>query len=164
MFLISFKFPARSEQVEHCFLSRTLYRASYQSYCPNISCKMAGLAETWSNVEVRSVIPFLRLKGTSPAEIHRQLVEVGCCEEASYRCTITPGHVQPTARVSCYGPKIGRYYTILPTALTWHRVIFISLDHWRSTWVEGDSQPTVKFSKPSYPGFRRLTLISSMLG
>jgi hypothetical protein len=37
---------------------------------------MAGLAETWSNIEVRSVIRFLRLKGTSPAEIHRQLVEV----------------------------------------------------------------------------------------
>jgi hypothetical protein len=37
---------------------------------------MAGLAETWSNIEMRSVIRFLRLKGTSPAEIHRQLVEV----------------------------------------------------------------------------------------
>jgi hypothetical protein len=67
MFLISFKFPARSEQVEHCFLAQTLDRPSYQSYCPNISCKMAGLAETWSNIEVRSVIRFLRLKGTSPA-------------------------------------------------------------------------------------------------
>jgi hypothetical protein len=76
MFLISFKFPARLEQVEHCFLSQTLDCASYQSYCPNISCKMAGLAETWSNTEVRSVIRFLRLRGTSPAEIHRQLVEV----------------------------------------------------------------------------------------
>jgi hypothetical protein len=76
MFLISFAFPARSEQVEHCFLSETLDRASYQSYCPNISCKMAELAETWSNIEVRSVIRFLRLKGTSPAEIHRRLVEV----------------------------------------------------------------------------------------
>jgi hypothetical protein len=32
MFLISFKFPARSEQAEHCFLARTLDRASYQSY------------------------------------------------------------------------------------------------------------------------------------
>jgi hypothetical protein len=30
--------------------------------------------------------------------------------------------------------------------------------------VEGDSQPTVKFSKPSCPGFKRLTLISSVLG
>jgi hypothetical protein len=29
-----------------------------------------------SNIEVRSVIRFLRLKGTSPAEIHCQLVEV----------------------------------------------------------------------------------------
>jgi hypothetical protein len=76
MFLISFKFPARSEQVEYCFLSRTLDRTLYQSYCPNISCKMAGLVETWSNIEVRSVIRFLRLKGTSPGEIHRQLVEV----------------------------------------------------------------------------------------
>jgi hypothetical protein len=37
---------------------------------------MAGLAETWSHIEVRSVIRFVRLKGTSPAEIHRQLVEV----------------------------------------------------------------------------------------
>jgi hypothetical protein len=37
---------------------------------------MAGLAETWSNIEVRSVIIFLHLKVTSPAEIHRQLVEV----------------------------------------------------------------------------------------
>jgi hypothetical protein len=76
MFIISFKFPARSEQVEHCFLSRTLDRASYQSYCANTSCRLAGLAETWSNIEVRSVIRFMRLKGTSLAEIHRQLVEV----------------------------------------------------------------------------------------
>jgi hypothetical protein len=76
MFLISFKFPAKSEQVEHCFLSLTLDRASHQSHCRNISCKMAGLAETWSNTEVRSAIRFLRLKGTSPAEFHRQLVEV----------------------------------------------------------------------------------------
>jgi hypothetical protein len=45
MFLISFKFPARSEQVEHCFLSQALDCASYQSYCPNISCRMMGLAE-----------------------------------------------------------------------------------------------------------------------
>jgi hypothetical protein len=37
---------------------------------------MAGLAETWSNIEVRSVIRFLWLKGTSPAEIHHQLVQV----------------------------------------------------------------------------------------
>jgi hypothetical protein len=37
---------------------------------------MAGLADTWSNIEVRSVIRFLHQKGTSPAEIHRQLVEV----------------------------------------------------------------------------------------
>jgi hypothetical protein len=129
MFLISFKFPARSEQVKHCFLSRTLDRASYQSYCRNISCKMTGLAETWSNIEVLSVIRFLRLEGTSPAEIHRQLVEVSCWKEASYCCSITPGHTQSTASVSCYGTTIGRYWTILPTALTWHRVIFISLDH-----------------------------------
>jgi hypothetical protein len=145
MFLIPYKFPARSEQVEHCFLSRTLDRASYQSYCRNISCKMAGLVETWSNIEVCSVIRFLRLKGTSPAEIHCQLVEVaihrndlGCCKEASYCCTITPGHTQPTVHVSCYGATIERYWTILPTALTWHRVIFISLNHRKSTWVEGD--------------------------
>jgi hypothetical protein len=77
VFLISFKFPARSEQVEHRFLSRTLGLPSYHLYCRNISCKMAGLAETWSNIKTRSVIRFLRLKGTSPAEIHRQLVEVG---------------------------------------------------------------------------------------
>jgi hypothetical protein len=37
---------------------------------------MAGLAETWSNIEVRSVIRFRHQKGTSPAEIHRQFVEV----------------------------------------------------------------------------------------
>jgi hypothetical protein len=77
MFLISFKFPARSEHVGHRFLSRTLDRASYQSYRRNISCKMAGLAETWSNIEVRSVIRCLRLEGTSPAEIHRQLPWTG---------------------------------------------------------------------------------------
>jgi hypothetical protein len=34
---------------------------------------MVGLAETWSNNELRGVIRFLQLKGTSPAEIHRQL-------------------------------------------------------------------------------------------
>jgi hypothetical protein len=76
IFLISLKFPVRSLQVEHLFLSRILDRASYQSYCPNICSKMAGLAESWSNIDVRSVIRFLRLKGTSPAEIHGQLVEV----------------------------------------------------------------------------------------
>jgi hypothetical protein len=178
MFLISFKFPARSEQVEHCFLSRTLDRASYQSYCPNISCKMAGLAQTWSNIEVLSV-------GTLPAEIHRQRVEVYGANVMSRKhvwvwCTAfdngrtdvqdeqrsgrpsTATHSQPHAWV-VNGAKIERYWTILPTALTWHRVIFISLDHWKSTWVEGDSQRTVKFSKPC-PGFRRLTPISSMLG
>jgi histone-lysine N-methyltransferase SETMAR len=37
---------------------------------------MAGLAGTWSNIEVRSVIRFLHQKGTSPAVLHRQLVEV----------------------------------------------------------------------------------------
>jgi hypothetical protein len=36
---------------------------------------MAGLAKPWSNIEVRSVIRFLRLKGTSPVEIHRQFLE-----------------------------------------------------------------------------------------
>jgi hypothetical protein len=36
---------------------------------------MEGLAETWSNIEVRSVIRILPLKGTSPAEMYRQLVE-----------------------------------------------------------------------------------------
>jgi hypothetical protein len=76
MFLISFKLPARSEQVENCFLSRTLDGASYQSYYPNISCNMAGLAERWSNIGVRSVIRFLRLKATLPVQINRQLVEV----------------------------------------------------------------------------------------
>jgi hypothetical protein len=171
MFLISFKFPARSERVEHCFLSRTLDHASYQSYCPNISWKMAGLAETWSNIEVLRVIRFLRLKGSSPAEIHHQLVEAYGANVMSRRhvwvwCTAFDNGktgVQGQQRVVT-ALKIGRYWTILPTALTWHRVIFISLDHWRSTWVEGDSQPKVKFSKPSCPGFRRLTLISSMPG
>jgi histone-lysine N-methyltransferase SETMAR len=37
---------------------------------------MAALVKTWSNIEVRSVIRFLRVKGTPPSEIHRQLVEV----------------------------------------------------------------------------------------
>ncbi|KAJ4432490.1 hypothetical protein ANN_21109 [Periplaneta americana] len=39
---------------------------------------MPAHTETWSNVELRSrsVIRFSCLKGTSPAEIHRQLVEV----------------------------------------------------------------------------------------
>jgi hypothetical protein len=65
MFLILFKFPARSEQVEHCFLSWTLDHTAYQSYCPNINCKLAGLAKTWSNIEVHSVIRFLQLEGIS---------------------------------------------------------------------------------------------------
>jgi hypothetical protein len=112
VFLISFKFPARSEQIEHCFLSRTLDRASYQSYCPNISCKIAGLAKTWSNIEVRSVIRFLRLKVTSPAEIHRQLVGVYGSNVMSRQhiwvwCTAFDNG--RTARVSCYGATIGRY-------------------------------------------------------
>jgi hypothetical protein len=167
MFLISSKFPARSEQVEHCFLSRTLDRASYQSYCRNISCKMAGLEETLSNFEVRSVIRFLRLQA------HHQLKFIANL----LRCTVLR---------SCHGNTFGfgapplitaGQHTWVVTALqlggtgpsslpalTWHRVIFISADHWRSTWVEGDSQPTVKFSKSSCPGFRRLTLVSSMLG
>jgi hypothetical protein len=165
MFLISFKFPARSEQVEHCFLSRTLDRASYQTYCPNISCKMAGLAETWSNIEVRSVIRFLRLEGTSPAEIHRQLVEVYGANFMSRK------HVW----VWCSAFDNGQPHAWVVTALQlggtgpsslqpWPGTEWfaISLDHWRSTWVQGDSQPTVKFSKPSCPGIRRLTLMSSM--
>jgi hypothetical protein len=85
MLLISFKFPVRSEQVEHCFLSLTLGRTSYQSYCPNINCKMAGLVETWPNIKVRSVIRFLRLRGKSPAEIHCQLVEVYCANVMSLK-------------------------------------------------------------------------------
>jgi histone-lysine N-methyltransferase SETMAR len=90
---------------EHCFLSQTLDRASYQSYCPNISCKMAGLAETWSNIEVRSVIRFLRLNGTLPAEIHRQLVEVtirrkwpGLLRRGVVLHDNARPHTQPTAR------------------------------------------------------------------
>jgi hypothetical protein len=78
MFLNSFKFPARSGQVEHCFLSRTFDRASYQSYCPNISCRLAGLAETWSNIEVRNVIRFLRLKGTFIANLLSCTVLTSC--------------------------------------------------------------------------------------
>ena len=38
--------------------------------------QLAALTETWSAIEVRSVIRFLRLKKNSSAEIHRQLVEV----------------------------------------------------------------------------------------
>ncbi|KAJ4441240.1 hypothetical protein ANN_11091 [Periplaneta americana] len=37
---------------------------------------MAVHTETWSNVEVHNVLQFLVLKGTSPGEINRQLVEV----------------------------------------------------------------------------------------
>jgi hypothetical protein len=37
---------------------------------------MVGLVEAWSNIEVHSVIRCLRLKGTSPAEIHHKLAEV----------------------------------------------------------------------------------------
>jgi hypothetical protein len=93
---------------------------------------MAGLAETWSNIEMRGVIIFLRLKGTSPAEIYRQLAEVYGANVMSRKhvsvwCTAFDNC--RTARVSCYGATIERYWTILPTALTWHRVIFISLDH-----------------------------------
>jgi hypothetical protein len=120
MFLISFKFPARSEQVEHCFLSWTLDRTSHQSYCPNISCKMAGLVDTSSNTEVRSVIRFLRLKGTS-AEIHHQLVEMYGASVISQKHIWVWGTAFDngrTARVSCYGATTGRYWTILPTAMT----------------------------------------------
>ncbi|GBM80657.1 hypothetical protein AVEN_87034-1 [Araneus ventricosus] len=37
---------------------------------------MAALKNTWAAIDVRSVIRSLRLKKTSPAEIHRQIVEV----------------------------------------------------------------------------------------
>ncbi|GBM22216.1 hypothetical protein AVEN_273407-1 [Araneus ventricosus] len=37
---------------------------------------MEALAETGSEIEVRSVIRFFNLKKTDPAEIHRQLVKV----------------------------------------------------------------------------------------
>jgi transposase len=37
---------------------------------------MMGMAETWSNIEVHTVIRFLRLKSTSPAKTHRHVVEV----------------------------------------------------------------------------------------
>jgi hypothetical protein len=89
---------------------------------------MAGLAETWSNIEVHSVIRFLQLKATSPAEIHRQPVEVYGANVMSRKhvwvwCTAFDNG--RTAPVSYYGATIGRYWTILPTALTWHQVIFI---------------------------------------
>lgn len=45
-----------------------------------------------------------------------------------------------SANYTCelYG-SLGRgYWIILPTAPTWHPVISISLDHWRSIWVVGD--------------------------
>jgi hypothetical protein len=96
------------------------------------SCKMAALAERWSNIELCNVIRFLRLKGTPPAEIHRQLVDVygaNVMLQKHFWVWCTAFDNDRTARVSCYGATIGRYWTILPTALTWHRVIFISLDH-----------------------------------
>ncbi|GBL87202.1 hypothetical protein AVEN_270488-1 [Araneus ventricosus] len=37
---------------------------------------MSPLTDTWSAIEVRSIIRFLRLKKISPAEMHCQLVEV----------------------------------------------------------------------------------------
>jgi hypothetical protein len=116
-----------------------------------------------------SVIRFLRLKGTSPAKIHRQLVEEYGANVMSRKqvwvwCTAfdngqSQAWVVTALQLGGTGPS-----SLQPWPGTeW---FFISLDYWRSTWVEGDSQPTVKFSKPSCPGFRRLTLISSirMLG
>jgi hypothetical protein len=78
------------------------------------SCKMAGPAETRSNIEVRSVIRCLRLKDTS-AEIHRQLVEVCGANVMSRKhiwvwCTAFDNG--RTARMSCYGATFGRYWTI----------------------------------------------------
>jgi hypothetical protein len=110
MFLISFKFPARLEQVEHCFLSWTLDLASYQSYCLTIRCKMGGgLEETWSHIEVRSVITFLRLNGTSPAEIHCQLVEVYGATVMSWK------HVS----VWCTACNNGQSHAWVVTAYNW---------------------------------------------
>jgi hypothetical protein len=164
MFLISFKFPVRSEQVEHCFLSRTLDCASWESYCPNISCKMAGLAETWSNLETRSVIRFLRLKGISPAEIHRQLVEVYGGNVMSLKhvwvwCTAYDNcrtHSQPHAWVV--------------TALQLGGTETSSLQPWPGTewfsplWIIEEAPGRKAIRKPSWPGFRRLTLTSYMRG
>lgn len=37
---------------------------------------MASKLETWSKLEVRSVVRFLTAKGLAPAEIHKELVMV----------------------------------------------------------------------------------------
>jgi hypothetical protein len=46
------------------------------SYSHKIGLKMAGLLETWSNVEEHSVVWFLHVTGVTPVEIYSQLVDV----------------------------------------------------------------------------------------
>jgi hypothetical protein len=100
---------------------------------------MAGLVEIWSNIEMRSVMRVLQLKGTSPAEIHRQLVQVYGANVMSQKhvCVWSTAFYngrtdipdeQRSGRPST-STTDDNDWTILPTTLTWHRVIFISLDH-----------------------------------
>jgi hypothetical protein len=50
------------------------------SYSCKISLKMAGLLETWSNVEEHSVVWFLHVNSVTPMEICSHLVDVyGAC-------------------------------------------------------------------------------------
>jgi hypothetical protein len=83
---------------------------------------MAGLLETWSNVEVCSMIRFLHVKGTRAAEIYRQLLDMRM--EDIIRLHI---NARPATLVS-YGAMSGRLCTAHNTALTSHQVISISSD------------------------------------
>ncbi|KAJ4438686.1 hypothetical protein ANN_14633 [Periplaneta americana] len=70
----------RAAAADHSVITQPLEDTDVASDHRNISYKMAACTETWSNMEVCNVIRFLRLKDTSPAEIHRQLVELYCAK------------------------------------------------------------------------------------
>ena len=78
IFPISLECPAKPEQIEHCFATWPLDGAT----CPSDSSTSLGRWQRlWKHGQtlkcvVRSVIKFLRLQDTSPAEIHCQLIEV----------------------------------------------------------------------------------------
>ncbi|KAJ4428455.1 hypothetical protein ANN_24492 [Periplaneta americana] len=80
----------RTAAADHSFIRQPLSGAYVVSDSFNIRCKMPVGTQTWSNVEVCSVIQFSRLKDTSPAKVHRQLIEV-----YGLRCKC---HVTGTAR------------------------------------------------------------------
>ncbi|KAJ4429523.1 hypothetical protein ANN_21692 [Periplaneta americana] len=70
------EFSARAAAADHSFIEQPLDGAYIASDSHNISCNMAAYTEIWSSVEMRHVIQCLRLKITSPAQIHCQLVEI----------------------------------------------------------------------------------------